>query len=194
LDSTPREKTSELTKEAFDTLLDRLDTDRSQAGEKYERIRRKLIQFFGWERTPFPEEHADEALNRVARKLAGGEQIGDLQRYLYGIARMIILEVAQQRRKSQAALVEFTHTHPVEENDPEQELLVPILWDCLQSLPEESRDLILRYYHGERQVRIRNRKALAGELGVPLNALRNRALRLRDKLQDCVERRRGAKK
>lgn len=187
MERTSRPKTAEITQEAFDLLLDRLDADRVHAGEKYERLRRKLIQFFRWERTGFPEEDADEALNRLAKKLARGEAIEDLQSYLYGIARMIALEAAQQRRRSQAALSELTHLQSGDAGDQEEQLLVPILWDYLQELPPESRDLILRYYQGERQSRIRNRQALAGEQGIPLNALRNRALRLRERLQNCVE-------
>jgi DNA-directed RNA polymerase specialized sigma24 family protein len=50
---------------------------------------------------------------------------------------------------------------------------------CLSTLPESSRDLIARYYCGERA-------ALAGELGISLNTLRNRALRIREKLYECV--------
>ena len=194
MESTSRQKLSELSKEAFELLLDRLDSDRAQAGEKYEHLRRKLVQFFRWERTDFPEENADEVLNRVARKLRSGEEIGDLQKYVYGVARMIALEAAQKRRKNQAALAEMAHTRIPDPISEEEELLVPALWDCLQSLPPDARELILKYYHGERQVRIRNRKTLAGELGIPLNALRNRALRLREKLQDCVEQRRKEKK
>jgi hypothetical protein len=34
---------------------------------------------------------------------------------------------------------------------------------------------------------------MSQELGIPLNALRNRALRLRERLEDCVQSRRPAK-
>ncbi len=194
MERTSRPKTAEITQEAFDLLLDRLDADRVHAGEKYERLRRKLIQFFRWERTGFPEEDADEALNRLAKKLARGEAIEDLPSYLYGIARMIALEAVQRRRRNQAALSEFIQLQVGDAGDEQDQLLVPLLWDCLQKLPDESRNLILRYYQGERQSRIRNRQALAEEQGIPLNALRNRALRLRERLQDCVEKHRRNRK
>ena len=55
-----------LTSEAFDQLLDCLDANRERAGERYETLRRTLVRYFEWRKTPFPEEHADETLNRAA--------------------------------------------------------------------------------------------------------------------------------
>ncbi|HEV8367877.1 MAG TPA: hypothetical protein VGQ39_08000 [Pyrinomonadaceae bacterium] len=51
-----------LTTDTFTRLLQRLDPDREQAGEKYEELRRTLIRFFEWRGAPYPEEHADENL------------------------------------------------------------------------------------------------------------------------------------
>ena len=47
----------------------RLNEEEGKAGEGYEDLRRTLIGFFEWRGAPFPEEHADESLNRIARKL-----------------------------------------------------------------------------------------------------------------------------
>jgi DNA-directed RNA polymerase specialized sigma24 family protein len=188
VESVSRQKTKELTAEAFNKLLDQLHPDRSQAGEQYEKIRRKLVEFFRWERAEFPEEHADEAFTRVARKLDGGEPIIDVERYIFGVARMISHEVAQQRLRHRAAVEEMKHL-PVAEADDGEAALASVLWDCLQNLPPDARAFILRYYEGDKHVRIRNRKAMSQELGIELNALRNRALRLRERLEDCVEKR-----
>ena len=49
-----------LTQEAFNRLLASLDADCEQAGQKYERIRLKLIHYFAWRGTTFPEAEADE--------------------------------------------------------------------------------------------------------------------------------------
>jgi len=149
------------------------------------------VQFFRWERAEFPEEHADDALNRVARKLAGGEPIMDVERYIFGVARMIAREVAQQRLRHKAALEELKHAPAAQVNAGEI-ALASVLWDCVLSLAPDTRTFILRYYEGDKQARIRNRRAMSEELGIPLNALRNRALRLRERLEDCVEKRRPA--
>jgi hypothetical protein len=54
-------------------------------------------------------------------------------------------------------------------------------------LSSDNRDLILQYYQGEKGEKIQNRKKLLEQLGVPVNNLRMRALRLRERLQSCVE-------
>src|SRR5262245_52537956 len=81
-----------LTEEAFAKLMDRLDADRERAGERYEELRRTLLRFFEWRGASFPEERADETLNRVARKLDEGMAIAEIGQYSMGIARLVLLE------------------------------------------------------------------------------------------------------
>jgi hypothetical protein len=47
--------------------------------------------------------------------------------------------------------------------------------------------LIIEYYQGERGTKIKNRKGLVERLGIPVNTLRMRALRLRERIRACVE-------
>jgi DNA-directed RNA polymerase specialized sigma24 family protein len=54
-------------------------------------------------------------------------------------------------------------------------------------LSPDNRELILQYYNGEKGEKIQNRKKLLDRLGIPVNTLRMRALRLRERLQGCVE-------
>src|SRR3989442_16018156 len=84
-----------LTADAFTKLLDRLGADRQRAGEKYEDLRRTLIRFFEWRGAPFPEEHADESFNRVARKLGEGLEIKNIGGYCYQVARLGFLETTK---------------------------------------------------------------------------------------------------
>jgi DNA-directed RNA polymerase specialized sigma24 family protein len=177
---------TKLTRDAFDLLLAALDSDRARAGERYENIRRKLVKFFTWERAPFPEDCADESINRVARRLAEGAPILDVERYFHGVARMVRKEVSHQRARSDAALENLPSLSSAAA-DPEQDAAVECLEACLQGLDGDSRHLILRYYQGDHRVRIESRKQIAAELHIPLNALRNRALRLRTRLEGCVE-------
>lgn len=46
--------------------------------------------------------------------------------------------------------------------------------------------MMLTYYQGKERVRINNRKLLAETLGVPMNGLRIRVHRLREKLEACL--------
>ncbi|MEW6125731.1 MAG: sigma-70 family RNA polymerase sigma factor [Acidobacteriota bacterium] len=176
-----------ITQEAFDKFLVCLDADRVLAGEAYERVRSKLISFFAWRGFHFAEDHADETINRVVRKIDHGDEIRDVSTYVFGVARMLTLELLKEREKHNAALNELPP--PVEENrdeDEDAQIRIACLKQCLQNLTEENRDMILAYYTQEKGAKIENRKRLAERLKLPLNALRIRALRVREKLEKCI--------
>jgi DNA-directed RNA polymerase specialized sigma24 family protein len=176
-----------LTRAAFDELLAALNADRDEAGERYLEMRGNLLRFFEWRGCPFPEEHADETINRVARRLSEGEAIRDPAQYSIGVARMLLLEIHKERARERRALSELTDPDATtsEFEDPEQR--VECLESCLASLSAGNRELILQYYQGEKGSKIENRKRLAERFGAEINTLRMRALRLREKLQGCVE-------
>lgn len=175
--------------EAFDGLLVRLDADREKAGRRYEEMRRKLIDFFSWEGFGEAESLADESLNRLAAKLAGGIDILRLDAYLYGIARLVLKEAARERERHRRAIDRLHPPEPTFESDGDtDELLRNCLDSCLGRLPVETRRLIIEYYRGEKGNKRANRAALAHGLGISANALRNRALRLRIGLEKCVRR------
>jgi DNA-directed RNA polymerase specialized sigma24 family protein len=58
--------------------------------------------------------------------------------------------------------------------------------ECLESLPPESRQLIIDYYQEERRAKIELRQQLADQLRIPVNALRIRAHRIRMSLERCI--------
>jgi DNA-directed RNA polymerase specialized sigma24 family protein len=185
-----RSKRWSLTPEAFDKLLASLDADPETAGEKYEQVRGGLVCFFEWRGAPFPEDHADETLNRIARKLDEGDQVNDPFSYAYGVARLLLLEVYKSRERERAALAHLPapgQPSRDDSDDDSESRRSDCLGQCLDGLPQETRELVTAYYQGERRTKIDNRKALADRLGIPLNALRLRARRLRERLEICVE-------
>src|SRR5579872_6667196 len=93
----------QLNRQAFDLLLAALDTDRVAASRKYETLRRKLINLFAWQRCESPEELADEALDRLARKLEG-MVLQAPDQYVFSIARRMVLEQRRASYVKQAAL------------------------------------------------------------------------------------------
>jgi DNA-directed RNA polymerase specialized sigma24 family protein len=181
----PRQKWS-LTQEAFDGLLAALGPDRDLAASRYLEIRRNLVRLFEWRGSSTPEEYADEALNRCARKLAEGEDIRDVGTYAVGVARMVLRESARYRDRQARPLDEAPDpcVPPLEPAGDDNR--VECLRRCLAQLPPESRDLILSYYRGDSSEKIRSRKRLAGLLQVPPSTLRMRALRVREALQLCT--------
>jgi DNA-directed RNA polymerase specialized sigma24 family protein len=166
-----------LSGEALDRLLLALDPDREAAACKYEALRRKLIDLFAWERSESPEDLADETLNRLARRVSEGTGIPNLDRYAYGIARMLLQEEARSLRTRAAA---FRDLQLVAGTTPDSSML-DRMRQCLAALPAQHREMLERYYAEDRE-------QLARAQGISVNALRNRVLRLRQRLYECVMR------
>jgi DNA-directed RNA polymerase specialized sigma24 family protein len=178
-------KNRELTREAFDVLLARFDSDRNTAGEKYEVIRRKLVKFLAWWGSDFPEDHADETINRVTRKILSGEEIVDINKYFVGVARFVYAEHVKERVRTHEALAALAR-RPAAEEAHHREARFECYEQCLQKLPEASRDLVLKYYQETGGSKTHARQELAQQMGIQLNLLRIRAFRIRNTLKDCV--------
>ncbi|MBI3950500.1 MAG: sigma-70 family RNA polymerase sigma factor [Acidobacteria bacterium] len=174
-----------LTQGAFDKLLVCLDPDRERAGEVYETVRRKLMKFFECRGCLFPEDYTDETIDRVVRKIDEGEELHKPSSYFYSVARMVFMESLREQEKERAAL-EHQPPRPAPA-DPDESDRLQCLNRCIQSLSPESHELVIRYYQGEKGVKIENRQRLAERLKIPVNALRIRACRLRKGLEVCVD-------
>jgi len=174
-----------LTREGFEALLTQLDPDRERAGQRYEINRRKLVRLFEWRGCDSPENLTDETFDRVARKLAEGIELRSADPYGYfcGVAHLVYKEVMRRASRERRAL-EGGGWPPPECLSEDESPYLECLRQCLDGLAHEERDLVLRYHQGENNVR--NRQALARELGIQLNALRIRVHRVRRKLEDCV--------
>ena len=184
--TTPRQRWT-LSQEAFDKLLVAFDSDRETAGQKYLEIRNNLTRFFEWRGCSFPEDHADETINRMAKRVFEGEEILNHSGYAMGVARLLLLEINKGRQREQSALAEIGAAPDVYVAEDDDESRLTCLRSCLQTLSPDNRELILQYYQGEKGEKIQNRKKLLERLGIPVNTLRMRALRLRERLQSCVE-------
>jgi len=176
-----------MTQEVFDRLLTCLDADREQAGQRYVRLRAKIVKYFEWRGAAFPDKEADETINRVARRIGEGQEIHNLNSYLYGVARLVFAESLRKQQKEQEA---HGHASALGALDMyaglDAEERRACLDRCLQALSAESRELILGYYEDEAGRKIEARKRLAARLGIQLNALRIRAHRIRIGLEACV--------
>lgn len=169
-----------ITQEAFDLLLQWLNPDRKQAGERYERIRSKLILIFASRGGAFPEEMADDCVNRVMQKLPelAGRYDGEPEFYFYSVAKMIFLEWTRKLRPIELPVIG--------KSSPEVEQQYMCLEECLSQLTDPSRELVMEYYQQEKRAKIDRRAALASRLGIAANALRIRAHRIRQALEKCV--------
>ncbi len=180
---------------SFDALIERLRRD-GDAGLGYESLRRRLIQFFRLHVPAEADALADVVLDRLGRKIVDGVEIASIPMYALGIARMVLHEVHARDAQRHAAesdpvlLSEMEHRGAAK-SAPYDEAAMAALAQCLDAMDSSARALILAYYSADGSERIASRQRLAAELGVSLNALRNRAQRLRDSLERCVRSRLG---
>ncbi len=183
----PPKKIHILKQEDFERLLAWLDEDRERAGATYEKIRWRLITIFAARSCHVPEELADVTIDRVARRVSDiqATYIGDKILYFLGVANNVHHEYLKRPAASGSA-PELNETADDGFADTEQKH--DCLESCINNLPEDSGHLIRRYYAADRQAKIDLRKQLADELSINVNTLRARALRIREKLQACIER------
>jgi RNA polymerase sigma factor (sigma-70 family) len=175
-----------LTGEALAAFLACLDPDPDIAGEMYENLRLTLIKFFDWRGAHFPEECADESINRVIRKIEEGEVIREISTYCHGVARLVFLERLKNPDSRRSDFEELPPDALVAPEPEERDERMECFSRCLGELPVESRQLILQYYRDEKRKKINNRMEIARRLGIPLNALRSRAQRIRNNLESCI--------
>jgi RNA polymerase sigma factor (sigma-70 family) len=175
----------QLTEAAFDKLLAALAEDREIAGEKYILLKKNLTRFFETRGFNSAEDAADEVFNRLARKLET-EEIENPNTYALGIARMLALELRKSPEQKFSDELPEIAVAPFDSEREETDEKLKCLDKCLNELTAENREIIVGYYKGEKREKIENRNLLAEKLGIPNNALRNRAVRLRDKLENCI--------
>jgi RNA polymerase sigma factor (sigma-70 family) len=165
----------------FDELLRWLDPDPELAGDKFEKIRRRVIKIFSNRGSRRAEEIFDETILRVCERvktLALSYQ-GDPALYFYGVAKNVHREFIREDSRRASEQPEAEDSEAVERRHR-------CLDDCLGGLSPDRRSLILRFYEGDGQERIENRKQLAEELGIDTRALSLRALRIRRELLMCM--------
>ena len=185
-----------LTPRAFHQLLNWLDEGTGSEGRKYLEMRRRLVAYFDRKNCPAPDELADETLNRVARRLEeeGVTEADAPARYCYIVARFVFMEHLRGTRKGNVLLDDMRRrphgddlaASEAHDNKETREKMLDCLEQCTGKLEPLNREIITRYYVGRGRAKIENRRELAAELGVTVNALSIRACRIRDKLEDCV--------
>ena len=176
----------ELTATGLERLLVRLDSDPTRAAPVEEPGEGQAQRLIGLRGAHFPDECADETLNRLARRLEEGAEVADLRGFALGIARLVRLEHARSPQLRQDELDE-QRLGPAPTDERETDARAhDCLESCLAALPAESRTLVLEYYQDQRRQKIDRRVRLAAELGLSANALRSRVQRLRDRLERCV--------
>lgn len=183
-------RSSVIDEKDFESLLGFLSTDRNDAGHAYERMREGLIRFFGFRGCNDPETLADEAINRIAAKIATFDSARNVKQssFFYGFATNVWLE----HRRSLKKLVPLEPEQLIEELRAEGRAELSdeaaCLRRCLRELEQEDRELVVKYYSRERQEKIELRRRLTEQFNCSQDALYTRIFRIRASLRRCIER------
>jgi DNA-directed RNA polymerase specialized sigma24 family protein len=117
----------------------------------------------------------------VARRVADIEAtyVGDKSLYFLGVMNNVHHESLKRPRVSELALT--PHDSAVNEQT------YACLDKCVAKLTPHAREIIEQYYAADRRAKINLRKRIAAAFGISNSNLRLRALRIRTKLQTCIE-------
>jgi RNA polymerase sigma factor (sigma-70 family) len=181
-----------------DKLLRLLDADPDRANQRYQSLFQNLVKLFATRHCTDPENLAGETITRVYLALSNGLVIDlQLENFVFGVAKKILLEDYKRQRKAAVPLEELPAeqeplTHPFDNNLDlprwQQEIYHQCCQQCLQAFSEEQRNHLMLFYQGNREGEMkRQRKQLADQLGITTRALSSRMVRMREKLDFCIE-------
>jgi DNA-directed RNA polymerase specialized sigma24 family protein len=175
-------ETKEVTRESFEIFLGWLSPEQEKQGEEYERLRFRLMTFFGARGCLYAEELADEVINRIVL-LVGREVIENKLGYVYGVAKNVYLESLRKEK---------THVNVDDLNlaanaPAEIDFSNKCLEKCLQKLPRDRRELVLDYFSEEKSSKVALHKKTSDEMRISQTALRMRVMRIKQQLSVCVK-------
>lgn len=175
--------------EIFHALLQALDTDSDKAGQEYRRLHQRLVRFFSLHPVTDPYNLADEAMDRLGRRIAAAPaDVESPSAFLFGIARHLLQE--DRRRQTREGELASEWTSALGRSDSPDQAVLDRVEQCLARMKKEQRDLLLAYYRSTGRAKIEHHRELAAGLGLTVNALRNRLMRARMELDTCVRPRR----
>jgi DNA-directed RNA polymerase specialized sigma24 family protein len=171
----------------FDKLLDGLSPDKKSAALEYRKLHERLSRFFEWNSAADPAALADEAIDRLAKRMAEGtssQPVRNPSAFTLGIARLLLQEEARRQQREIETLRTWEMHNVALSTDAED--MSAALQHCLARLSPERRTLVEKYYACGEMKKAKLHQMLADDLGLTINALRNRALRARQDLEGCM--------
>jgi DNA-directed RNA polymerase specialized sigma24 family protein len=179
----------QLTGETLACLLKALDPQQDAAFERYRRLQQRLIFFFMRHRSAFPEDLADEVINRLARALFEGRTIANLEAFALGVARMVEHEEHARIAREQRSLEEAERNRSAQAlTSAESDDDLDIKKAALAALPPAARELLAHYHEADGAARINARQSLAREMGISMGTLRKRVFDLQTAMRNNIHR------
>ncbi|MBB5059110.1 RNA polymerase sigma factor (sigma-70 family) [Granulicella aggregans] len=173
------------------SLLQALDPDSERAAHLYRSLQKRIARFFQINNASDPESLADEVIDRLAERL-GSTQPGDIgspQAFALGIARNVLREDQRKQRREERTATEWAAFTLANKGHDEE--LLHDLDQCMAQMRDDQRLLLRTYYQWSGREKIEHHRRISEQLGLTLNALRNRLMRARTELDKCIQRRRS---
>lgn len=181
-------KDRELRREEWERFLNWLNPNPDQAAREYEAIRASLIVYFHKRNCTNAEDLTDQTIDRVIKLLPSiiGDFSGPRIRYCYGVAYYICKEHLRKQSQTERGLaLERQPDRSPQSFMEEQEVVDRCLNNCLKKLDVQKREIFIQYYLVD-QTKQEFRQWLADQLGITINALRLKMLRLKEELRQCI--------
>lgn len=175
------------TAETFSLLLQAFSANEAEAVAFYTDLYKSLVRFFRLKGDVFPEEAADKTIDRITLKLTQGENINDMKKYAFTIARLVFFERLRQAEKEKNAAAAFYQQNG---NQTEAGKIDPVenFRECLAALSDEEKALLKSYFADMPFHELSlHREKMSREMGVSVNGLRMTIYRLRGRLENCVK-------
>lgn len=156
-------------------------------------LRSALIVFFEQRAQVAPERLADEAIQRVAKAIGEGKEIGNPNTYTLAVARHLLRE--PQLGSRLGALARSNSSSGPGDSSGKESLSNPSsaleqLKTCLDQLSPEDLALLRQYYPRNTVRRKDHRQKLAFNLGISTRTLLGRIYHIQETLEDCLSNRR----
>jgi len=181
-------KDFDLSEEDFNRFLHWLDPDRETAARKYKGIQTKLINILNARCCPISDDLVDQAFDQTIRRLPHIIDTfrGEPASYIYVVAKNLLAKYFEDQSKMAELQDPDLLPDPARKPDPEAERGFECIERCLGRLPLEQRKLFETYYREIRNAG-KYRRQLAEELRLPIEALRLKAFRIKEKMRVCAE-------
>lgn len=210
-------KLFDLSPEDFNQFLLLFDLDRDKAGEKYERLRRKLRMMFSKRGCHNINELVDKVFDQIFTMLIKGKTIEKIDNLSVYIARRHTLqrywdEVSNNQQNFVSINDDFildidnfiNQNNQEERLKKDEELILKGIFSDLYDEKDkrlihlrfcmdkhtkttDEKIMMLTYYHDEGQKLHQVRKNLADYLGIKQGNLRQKVNRLGEKLFECID-------
>jgi DNA-directed RNA polymerase specialized sigma24 family protein len=177
-----------ISQEQFAGLLLKLGKEPLESGARYEALRTRLIFYFRRKCLDFPEDLADEVLDRLARRLAEGTEIDSLTAFALGIARFVAQEQASKPFQIQVLEDTFFNNIPADSPTESMEERFSGMEHCLNRMTAADVELLEKYYLGDGESLIRARKSISETLKISPESVRQRIFSIRRRMRQCMER------